>query len=484
MKKGVILVSMFLIAISIMGSVSAYTVQNHHCDSMGFSTHTFYGSGGCPPDPGCLNGYKITGCGYGSSGGGIWWAEMCDANTRCCSVCGTYPSCYGKSTYYLDADGDSYGSSTTTSACSQPTGYVSNNRDCNDANAAIKPGGIEICDTVDNDCDSSIDEGDVCIKINSAYWANLIGGNITSADIADTVLMMAPGLHLDSKFINYTLYKQGAPSWNPLNWFTHTILQTSSLGVSDWKVESAGDYSFRVKVESVENNSNILGASGSTDSNPQANMTSPVQDSKFAVNYPVNFVHSSYDEDDSLKISWNFGDGYNESYYNYSMALTPLLGNTNHTYLHAGVYTVVLTAQELTRAKSSTVSARIFVFEPGINVIPIISSPNTGTSYGNWVIFNASTSFVANCTRGPMASANFVAGDLNCSYIHEPLKKTITESYDIKLNWSVYDSTGRMEQGFPRSASWKNNYSYIADYQVYFEEAKRRNAVLSMTYSS
>jgi hypothetical protein len=63
-------------------------------------------------------------------------------------------------TWYRDADNDTYGTSATTQlACTQPLGYVAVAGDCNDSNSAIKPGASEVCDGVDQDCDSSIDEG-------------------------------------------------------------------------------------------------------------------------------------------------------------------------------------------------------------------------------------------------------------------------------------------------------------------------------------
>jgi uncharacterized delta-60 repeat protein len=65
-----------------------------------------------------------------------------------------------KLTFYQDADNDTYGNATVTIlACSAPTGYVANNTDCNDVNAAVHPGAVEICNSIDDDCDGMIDEG-------------------------------------------------------------------------------------------------------------------------------------------------------------------------------------------------------------------------------------------------------------------------------------------------------------------------------------
>ena len=62
-------------------------------------------------------------------------------------------------TWYQDADGDGYGNlAITKDSCSIPSGYVSNNTDCNDASNAIYPGAQESCNGMDDDCDQSIDE--------------------------------------------------------------------------------------------------------------------------------------------------------------------------------------------------------------------------------------------------------------------------------------------------------------------------------------
>lgn len=82
--------------------------------------------------------------------------SLCTAGYQCQSgLCNTY---------FRDADGDGYGSAgVTAKGCSTPpAGYVSNSSDCNDSSASIKPGGTEVCNSVDDDCDGSIDEGLCC----------------------------------------------------------------------------------------------------------------------------------------------------------------------------------------------------------------------------------------------------------------------------------------------------------------------------------
>ncbi len=58
---------------------------------------------------------------------------------------------------YADTDGDGYGDPGT-GACGARDGYVSDDTDCDDTNAAINTSASEVCDGVDNNCDGTVDE--------------------------------------------------------------------------------------------------------------------------------------------------------------------------------------------------------------------------------------------------------------------------------------------------------------------------------------
>ena len=85
--------------------------------------------------------------------------ERCDALDvdEDCDGTAEEAGAFGESTFYLDEDGDGYGDAPV-EMCDACADCVTNNDDCDDDDSEIHPDGIEVCDGVDNDCDTVIDE--------------------------------------------------------------------------------------------------------------------------------------------------------------------------------------------------------------------------------------------------------------------------------------------------------------------------------------
>lgn len=85
--------------------------------------------------------------------------EVCDGVDNDCSSQVDGADALDLDVYYLDSDGDGYGTgSDTTEACEQPEGYAVNSGDCNDTDSTVNPGLAEVCDGKDQDCDEQLDD--------------------------------------------------------------------------------------------------------------------------------------------------------------------------------------------------------------------------------------------------------------------------------------------------------------------------------------
>ena len=94
--------------------------------------------------------------------------EVCDGLDNDCDGVVDPDTSPDATTWYADTDGDSYGDPAASSvSCNAPSGAVEDNTDCDDGVAAVNPGAAEICDSIDNDCDGTVDEPDA---IDAATW--------------------------------------------------------------------------------------------------------------------------------------------------------------------------------------------------------------------------------------------------------------------------------------------------------------------------
>ena len=89
--------------------------------------------------------------------------ETCDGVDNNCDSFVDEDAATDALTFYADADADGYGdAAVSAAACVAPTGFVSDDTDCDDATAGVNPGADELCSTVgvDDDCDGDVDESD------------------------------------------------------------------------------------------------------------------------------------------------------------------------------------------------------------------------------------------------------------------------------------------------------------------------------------
>jgi hypothetical protein len=85
-------------------------------------------------------------------------AEACNGDDDDCDGEIDESGAVGETNWFIDADADGFGHpSATVEACDAPEGYAATATDCNDASADARPGGVEVCDGLDNDCDGAVD---------------------------------------------------------------------------------------------------------------------------------------------------------------------------------------------------------------------------------------------------------------------------------------------------------------------------------------
>lgn len=107
--------------------------------------------------------------------------------------------------WYLDLDADQYGAGSSVVVASfQPPGHISVGGDCNDNNPAVNPGATEVCNGVDDDCDSVVDE---------LAWQAFCGTSTSQNGCTPT--MSATGFPSASGASGFTLTMDGLDGQRP-----------------------------------------------------------------------------------------------------------------------------------------------------------------------------------------------------------------------------------------------------------------------------
>ena len=118
--------------------------------------------------------------------------EYCDGVDNDCDGTVDEDDAADASTWYADFDGDGYGDPTVSeTTCLAASGYVSDDTDCDDGDAAVYPGADEYCNGVDDDCDGDVDEG-TPVDVDT-WYADVDGDGFGDAGTAQVACTQPSG---------------------------------------------------------------------------------------------------------------------------------------------------------------------------------------------------------------------------------------------------------------------------------------------------
>lgn len=347
-----------------------------------------------------------------------------------------------------------------------------------------------------------------CTYLDVPYFATLSSPNtkITSTNLGDTVLLRFPGANLEGKVITYYVETSTGSLWSRiLGLFGGTpwssLPRIDGKAYQDFQVSQTKLHRINASIlsENLWKLSSSLTVGSASNSLPDAIILNPPAGTQTtfyrnSTGVAVMFTQRSVDEDDLLKIFWDFGDRTNRTIQNYSKSLNLTKADTTKTYsVGARFYTITLNAKEMTRTQEDTSSVQIYIFQPGINIVPIIASPLINSVQGYMVNFNASQSYIVNCSVG-MTPSDFTVGNLKCKYILAPGAQQ-PSSGNVKIRWKEIDSEGEVIRWIrgneTEGVAWNSanygdmftNLNGVVVFPYFFDSVQFRRIRMEMSYS-
>ena len=150
-------------------------------------------------------------------------------------------------TAYQDADSDGYGDADfALQRCATPPGYAPLSGDCDEANPAVNPGATEICDGLDNDCDTLADDADDSLDSSTAstFYADDDGDTFGDATDALLACEQPAGAVADSQDCDDTdaeINPDGVEICDGADNNCDGVTDTDAVDVSTWYDDADGD---------------------------------------------------------------------------------------------------------------------------------------------------------------------------------------------------------------------------------------------------
>ena len=354
-----------------------------------------------------------------------------------------------------------------------------NNNGC-EINTDISPANCGTCGTI---CPIGVlCTNGVCEVPNDLYWANMLGSPITEAEIGDTVLMVYEKsdttysfeIREDDLTANDDI-RVGANAIQGIvssgkNIAKYTITQ-EDFDSSDDPLDTTAEFFFTT--DSQDSPILTIEQDSYDNSPPDIQLTKPLLDEKFKTQTSIDFEQTATDEDDDLEITWDFGDQSSETLSN---CLSTTNCDTTHAYTQSGSKSITVTAKEMTREREISASTRIFLYQSGTNLFPIITTPTLGSTHESTTIdFDASNSFVAERSETTCPGASCYNVDtLQC---YDLPKTDIPAIYNLKFNWTFTE--GNSIQG-----DYNTNYAEVVEFTGLFLTPGQHLANLKLGYTT
>ena len=339
-------------------------------------------------------------------------------------------------------------------------------------------------------CCKSVATPSIPPAAGEAYWANMNNVKISTADVNDTVKLIWNTNLSDGTKVNFTIKELGSIDCTG-NWpdsdkyLSSTVINGKAIAV--WKVRLCSGigsdipdgYNFTVTSNGFQSISNTLNVSvPENNAAPSTSIIKPTSYQKFMVGENISFEQISSDEDDDLNAVWDFDDGTKTTLNN---CLTTGNCNTTHIYNTQGTKTITLTVNEATRNPSQSAEAKrvILIYKEGINVFSLIKTPDPEQEFPSNtknIFFDASTSYVANCsTTCPSGKSCYNVSTLQC---YDLEKSHPLPNYNLWFNWTFIGPS----MTFQKSGSWNNNYNSVVEFNHTFIESGKITVKLKVGY--
>ena len=335
-----------------------------------------------------------------------------------------------------------------------------------------------------------------CEGTGLAYWANMNGdkigdgSSVTHSEIGDSVLLIYKNMGAYINTYNFVISEKDGGSYDTVrtipasetfnyrgNLAAKWIINSSEFYLkSDGLINKEAEFYFDVN----GNKSNELKVNDSSTTPPDAPtviIKEPKMDSKVRVGKVLEFNQTAKDDDDDLKIRWTFEDGDNSEWM--LNCLTTGNCNTTHAYETSGTKIIEILAREMTRTQEAVNYSQVFAYAPGINVFAVITSPPFGKIFTGLgaidVFFNASRTYIANCTTLACSTCTYDVEDLHC---YDLSKADIPSKYNLDFNWTFSEGVGRTGRWDPNT-----DYNRVVNFTRLFIAPTAHWAKLRVDYN-